>query len=414
MLAEPARRGKRRARVYAPPVLQAGTALARDPDPGRAAAEAAAAALAVCGVDRADAALLFVAGPGADAARAAEAATAVLGSPAMAAVTAHGVLAAGLEEEDRAAVSVLALAGIEATPFRLEQLAGAEEAAGAELEAALQRSTRCGDLAVLMADPVALDLPRLLASIDEVLPPRALVGSAAAVGPRGPEGLLWCGREVAAGGACGLVLHLDEPARISVSHGCRPITERMHVTRVEGHWVLEIDGRPALEVYRDAAGSLLGSDLVRAGGRLLVALPRGPIRTDFVVRHVTGFAPERQAFALADPLRSGSPLQLALRDGDLAREDLQRALAVAGGPAAAALYLSCSGRGQSLFRHAGLETATVARALGPTPLAGMFGSFQFGPIADATELHTYSAILTLLAVKKGAGLDSSTFPVGKS
>lgn len=387
-------------------VLQAGTALARDDDPARAAAVAAAAALEACGTDRADAALLFVAGPSADASRAVAGAAAVLGTQTIAGATAHGVLAGSLEEEDRPAVSVLALAGIEATPFRLEHLAGAEEAAGEELEAALQRSTRLGDLVVLLADPVALDMPRLLGSIDEVLPPRALVGAAAAVGSRGQAaGLLWSGREVAAGSACGLVLHLDEPARIFVSHGCRPITELLHATRVEGHWLLEIDGRPALEVYREAAGSLLGSDLERAGGRLLVALPRGRIGTDFVVRHVTGFAPERQAFALTDLLRPGAPLRLALRDGDLAREDLQRALAVADAPAAAALYLSCPGRGQRLFRHAGLETATVANALGATPLAGMFGSFQFGPVARTTELHTYAAILTMLELGRG-GRDS--------
>lgn len=384
-----------------PGVLRAGTAIARDDDPARAAAVAAAAALAACGTERADAALLFVSGPGADAGRAAAGAAAILATQAVVASTAHGVLAGSLDEEERPAVSALVLAGIDATPFRLEHLAGAEEAAGGELEAALQRSTRSGDLAVLLADPVALDLPRLLGSIDEVLPPRALVGAAAAVASRGSAGRLWCGREVAAGGACGLVLHLDEPARISVSHGCRPITDVLHATRVEGHWLLEIEGRPALELYREAAGSLLGSDLGRAGGRLLVALPRGPLGTDFVVRRVTGFAPERQALALAEPLRPGAPLRFALRDADFAREDLQHALAAADGPAAAALYLSCPGRGHRLFRHAGLETATVANALGATPMAGMFGSFQFGPVADATELHTYAAVLAILPFHDG-------------
>jgi small ligand-binding sensory domain FIST len=53
-----------------------------------------------------------------------------------------------------------------------------------------------------------------------------------------------------------------------------------------------------------------------------------------------------------------------------------------------------------LFRHAGLETATVANALGTTPIAGMFGSFQFGPVAASTELHTYAAVLTMLDVEK--------------
>jgi small ligand-binding sensory domain FIST len=385
-------------------VLKAGTALARDDDPARAAAAASAAALEACGTDRAEAALLFVSGPRSDAGRAAAGAAAVLGTQAIAAAAAHGVLGGGAEEEARTAACVLVLSGVEATPFRLEHLAGAEEAGGAELEAALQRSSRPGDLVILLADPVALDLPRLIGSLDEVLPPRALIGLAAAVGPRGPTGLLWCGREIAAGGACGLVLGLDEPARICVSHGCRPITERLYVTRTDGHWIVELEGRPALELYREAAGKLLGSDLPRAGGSLLVALPRGPLPEDFVVRHVTGFAPERQAFALAEPLRSGVFLRFALRDADLAREDLRSSLGVLDAPAAAALYLSCPGRGQRLFRHAGLETATAAQALGATPLVGAFGSSQFGPVSARTEIHTYAAITALLGVENRVGV----------
>ena len=93
--------------------------------------------------------------------------------------------------------------------------------------------------------------------------------------------------------------------------------------------------------------------------------------------------------------KPGAPLRLALRDADLAREDLRRALAGAA-PAAAALLLGCSGRGRGLFRHAGLEAALVARALGATPLAGAFGAFPLGPAAGASALHAYAAVLALL------------------
>jgi len=374
-------------------VIRASAALARDDDPGRAAAAAAEKARAALG--SVDAALVFAAGYGAGARHAANAAADALAAPAVAGAVGHGVLAGGDEEEERPAVAILALAGLDATPFRLADLAGAEEAAGAELEAALGRSAREGDLVVLLADPVALDVRRLLAGCDEVLAPGSLVGAAAAIGPDGRPGLVWTGREAVASGACGLVLHLPQPARVVVGHGCRPITDPLPVTRADGHWVLELAGRPALDVYREAAGAPLAADLRRAGELVVAALPRGR-GDEFVVRPVAGFAPERRAFALAEDLRLGTPLRLALRDADLAREDLARALATASAPAAAALYLSCSGRGRGLFRHAGLEAAVVAHALGATPLAGLFGSFQFGPVAGATELHTYAAVLALL------------------
>lgn len=373
-------------------MIRAGAALSRHADPARAAAEAAAGARAAAG--DADAALVFAAGHGEGAARAAAAAVEALGTRAVAGAAAHGVLAGCDEEEERPAVAVLALAGLAATPFRMPDLAGLEDAAGDELAAALGRPAAPGDLVVLFVDPVALDLRRLLGACDAVLPPGALVGAAAAIGPDGRAGLAWSGREVLAGGACGLVLHLPRPARVLVPQGCRPITDPLPVTRSDGHWVLELGGRPALDVYREVAGAPLAADLRRSAERVVVALPRGASDT-WVARPVAGFAPARRAFALAEDLKPGAPLRLALRDADLAREDLRRALAGAA-PAAAALLLGCSGRGRGLFRHAGLEAALVARALGATPLAGAFGAFPLGPAAGASALHAYAAVLALL------------------
>lgn len=374
-------------------MIRAGASLVRDDDPARAARGAAEAAAAEAGA--VDAALVFAAGYGPEIRRVAAAAREALGTAAVAGAGAHGVLAGAEEEEERPAVAVLALAGLAATPFRMPDLAGAEDAAGAELEGALGRSAAEGDLVVLLADPVALDPPRLLAACDEVVPPGALVGAAAAIAADGRPAPVWTGREPAPNGACGLVLHLPRAARIVVGHGCRPITPPLAVTRSDGHWVLELDGRPALDVFRDAAGPLLGADLRRSAELLVAALPRGDAG-EFVVRTVAGVAPERRAFALAEDLRPGTPLRLALRDADLAREDLAGALAAGATPAAAALYLGSSGRGRALFRHAGLEAAVVAHALGATPVAGLFGSFQLAPVARRTELHTYAAVLALL------------------
>jgi len=199
-----------------------------------------------------------------------------------------------------------------------------------------------------------------------------------------------------------------------LSQGCRPITETLRVTRAEGHWILELDGRPALDVYREVARQPLAADLRRAADRLVVALPRPRSPEErraqpgepagYVARNLAGFAPERRAFALVEELRPGACIRLALRDADLAREDLKRALdgmrsgeqPDCGQGAALGLYLSCSGRGRGLFRHAGLETAYVAQALEPAPVGGMFGAFQFGPVAGSTELLTYAGVLALL------------------
>jgi small ligand-binding sensory domain FIST len=386
-----------------PSMLRGGSGLSTDPDPVKAVREACERALAATSAAGASAAFVFAAGHEGAEERLARGAVEVLGTRAVAGVVAHGVLAGAVEEQERPAAAALVLSALDATPFLLAELSGAEDAAGGELEAALGRSAREGDLLVLFADALALDLPRLVHALGDVLPPGALVGAGSATGTSARGAPPWCGTRLATAGACGLVLHLPAPPRTLLCQGCRPITEPLAVTRCDGHWLLELEGRPALDVYREAAGAPLAADLRRAVERLLVALPRG--ETDgFVARSVTGFDSDRRAFALAEALRAGARIRLALRDGDLAREDLARTLAAAGDPPAAGIYLSGSSRGARLFRHAGLESAYVARALGGAPVAGGFGSFQLGPIGGASELFTHAGVLVLLPGSERAGI----------
>ncbi len=186
-----------------------------------------------------------------------------------------------------------------------------------------------------------------------------------------------------------------------MSQGCRPITDPFTATRVEGNWILELDGKPALDVYREIAREPLAADLRHAAARLLAAIPlqarrRGDAGDAWIARRLAGFAPERRAFALPEPLRVGTVLRFALRDADLAREDLSRALAGVGGPASAGLHLSSFARGRALFQHPGLESALVASALAPAPVAGLYGSFEIAPLAGSLEHLAHAAILVAL------------------
>jgi hypothetical protein len=91
---------------------------------------------------------------------------------------------------------------------------------------------------------------------------------------------------------------------VAVSQGCRPITDPFTATRVEGNWILELDGKPALDVYREVAREPLAADLRHAAERLLVAIPRrardrGETGDAWVARRIAGFAPGT-ALAQAD------------------------------------------------------------------------------------------------------------------
>jgi len=380
---------------------RAGAGISSESNPAGAARAAARAALAAARMDRADAALLFATPDHAPAlAELLDAARDELGTDPVGA-TAQGVLIAGEACERGPGVAVLALAGIEAEPFLLTEVAGAEHRAGEALAHRLDAPPAGGDLVILLPDPYAVAPAALLAGIAPALGAARVVG-AGAVDGRGTPPAQWAEGEIATGAVAGVVLRSAAPPRIGVTQACRPVTGPLQVTRSDGHWILEIEGRPALDVFRETVRGPLAEDLRRAAAFVFVALPEpgdpeaALSRGDYRVRNVAGFS-ERGAIAVAEPVRTGERIAFVLREPHGARDDLKRMLAelVAGGPADFGVYLDCCARGAALFDVPGLEAAYLQEALGALPLVGMLGAYEIGPVRGRTEILTYTAILAL-------------------
>jgi small ligand-binding sensory domain FIST len=380
-------------------MLRTGVGFSKQSDARSAGREAAEGALAAAG--RAEAALLLAtpahAGqlPGLLAA-----ASDALGTRAVVGASVHGVLAGGREHEGGPAVAVLAAAGMPAEPFLIPDLAGEEALAGEQIAELLESAPRPEDLVIALPDPRALRPDALLDGLARSLGEATVVG-AGAMGAVADPPLQWCGERIVSGALAGLVLRGARRPRIGVTQACRPATGLLTVTRVRGNWILELDGRPALEVYRETAGEPLAEDLRRAAAHVLVALPRDAGETlapgSYLVRNVAGFAISENAFAIPEQLPPGRRIALAHRDPEVAREDLKAMLAgLAGGAPAGALYFDCCARGAGFFGVQDLEAAYLEQALGPTPLLGLFGSCEIGPIGGRTELLTYTGVLALL------------------
>jgi small ligand-binding sensory domain FIST len=363
---------------------------------GREAAESALTA-----VGRAEAALLFATPTHAAGLPDLLAAAAdVLGTRAVVGASVHGMLAAGREYEGGPAVALLAVAGLPAEPFLVPDLSGEEALAGEQIAALLSQAPRAEDLVIVLPDPRALRPEPLLEGLARALGEAAVVG-AGAMGALSDPPLQWCRERVESGALAGLVLRGVRPPRIGVTQACRTATELFTVTRVRGNWILELDGRPALDVYRETAREPLAADLRRAAAHLLVALPRDPGETlapgSYLVRNVAGFATSENAFAIPERLAPGRRIALAHRDPEAARDDLKAMLAgLSGGSPAGALYFDCCARGAGFFGVQDLEAAYLEQALGPVPWLGVFGSCEIGPIGSRTELLTYTGVLALL------------------
>lgn len=382
------------------PRVPAGVGISRQLHVQAAVEEAARAALEP--IDTADTALLFAAPGAADELPGMlDAAVACLGTDRIVGATAHGVLGSGQEIEQESGLAILALAGVESLPFLLADPSGQEREACREIAAGLDGGPRPEDLVVLLPDPRSFDPDAFLPALREHLAPARVVGAGSG-DPLSGQPLQWCGRSLESGGVAGLVIRGRRPARIGVTQACRPVTRPLTVTRAQGHWLLELDGRPALEVFREAAQGALARDLRRAAAFVLVALPADPddaslAAGSYRVRQVVGFEEKANAFAMAESAKPGDRLALVLREPESARADLKDMLARVEPPERGfGLYFDCCARGAGFFGVAGLEAAYLESRLGALPLAGMFGSCEIGPIGGRTELLTYTGVLALV------------------
>ncbi len=383
-------------------MIRAGVGISSNADAGLAAEGASADALRRAGIETAEAALVVVtAACGGAIPTAIEIACAALGTRCVAGASAHSVMGAGLEASQTPAVAVLAFAGLEAEAFWVDDLRGEEGRAGAEIAGQLSSELRSDDLVLVMPDGPGLLARPLVDGLRRHLAPATTVGfGAAEVGHA--AGLCWKGAKAEAGGIAGLVLRPPRCPRVRATPAFRTVGGPCRVTRARGNWILALDGRPALEVYRARAREPLAADLRRAARFLLLAVVRGDDASQsqsLLARHVVGFDEERGAISLPEALRSGDRVAFVLRDEASAREQLSKAFCELGSETPdLALYLGCRG---ATFGHPGLEAGYLETAYPGGAVLGVRGAFQIGPAAPLDrggreELLSYSGVLALI------------------
>ena len=159
---------------------------------------------------------------------------------------------------------------------------------------------------------------------------------------------------------------------------------------------MEIDGRPALDVFKEEIGEMLARNLERCANFIYAALPVGGSDTgDYLVRNLMGIDPNKGWIAIGDQIESGDGIMFTKRDRSTANADLvqmlQRLKKRITRPIQGGLYFSCLSRGHNLFGDAGIEMAVLRDILGDIPLAGFFAN---GEICR-DRLYGYTGVLTL-------------------
>lgn len=363
--------------------------------------DAALRALERSGADHAALALVFCAGDAwAEAHALLHAVRRVTGARAVVGCSGAGVLTEAREVEGQAAVAVLVVSDerLVVTPFLVERQGSAS--LGANLAPTISPTLAEGGCILVLPDVMGLHPAALLDGLEAELGFVPVLGAVAAGAPL----FELFNVDAARGALAGLAVSGPLPV-IGVAQGCAPIGAPYVITRAEGNVVHEIGSRPALDVLREAIGSIPGGErrVERAGifAGLAMDPAKSPLeRGDFLVRNLAGADPRRGAIAVAETVKVGQTIQFQIRDAEASREDLGATLdgvaeRLGGRRPEFGCYFNCAGRGQGLYGVADHDVTLIRDRLGEFPLVGFFGNGEFAPVGRRNFFHTYTGALVV-------------------
>ena len=201
---------------------------------------------------------------------------------------------------------------------------------------------------------------------------------------------------VTEGGISGVLFAPEVPVATGLSQGCAPIGESHVVSDSVDNVIIGLDGRHALDVFKDDIGEVLARDLNKVAGYIHAAFPiEGSDTGDYVVRNLIGIDPARGWLAVGDSVEPGSRVMFVRRDPESAEGDLMdmldRMKRRVAAPPRGGVYISCGARGANMFGEAGREMELIHDRLGAFPLIGFYAG---GEISNS-RLYAYTGVLTL-------------------
>jgi small ligand-binding sensory domain FIST len=300
-----------------------------------------------------------------------------------------GICSPGTETYECPGLAVM-VAALPTDSFRVfSPIAGASQGFGAEIGSWIAR--RRPAVGVVHSDPRCPELDDTIAALSEGSSTFLVGGITSA-----RQLPVQIAGRIVQGGVSGVLLAQDVIIAAGLSQGCSRIGPIHSVTEAQGNIVMAIDGRPALDVFKEEIGDLLSRDLRKVPGLIFAGFPIADSESDgFLVRNLLAIDVERKWLTFRRAVKPGDQILFCRRDTQNAVADLKRMLddvkQRSGNMPQAALYFSCVMRGANLFGPESEELRLVRQALGDIPLVGFFAS---GEISN-NRLHEYTGVLAL-------------------
>jgi small ligand-binding sensory domain FIST len=204
--------------------------------------------------------------------------------------------------------------------------------------------------------------------------------------------------QVTGGGLSGVMFAPSLEVVTCLSQGCVPLAGSHLISDCVENIVIGLDGRPALDVFKEDIGEDLAGDLAKVAGLVHAALPiEGSDSGDYLVRSLVGIDPERGWLAIGEQVETGRRIFFVRRDPLSAEIDMRNRLESLKSrfnkKPRAALYYSCVGRGPSMFGTEGRELSLIEDVFADVPLVGFFGNGEI----SYNRLYGFTGVLTLIA-----------------
>ena len=323
----------------------------------------------------------------------------------------QGVVANDELTEDGFALGMMGLGGSDllcATAFEREIQDGSKEK-GRRLGRTLRRDLASEPkVVVLIYDPLCgADVEAVLEGVRLEIDCPIIGGAAGQPWGYPRETFQYWNREVFSHGVLGMALSGTIGLEIGLCHGTVASGIASVVTKVSGNHVLELDGRPAGDVWRETTGCRR-EDLVHQSHFATWALglertsPSGQVQ--HLIRGAFGFDPKTDAIILQAAVPEGTRVMLQHRTSEkvlggtevmaeelIGRLGARRPFAVLGFECAARTF-PFLGEANTRKEHERLRARIGADAA----WLGMMAWGEIGPCADRPAFHNYSFPLLVL------------------
>lgn len=299
-----------------------------------------------------------------------------------------GVCATGREYLDEAAI--VAMVG-DFEPDSFHVFSGIASTADVD-NVALKCGGSAPNFAIVHADPYNRHVAELVSGLAGKVESGFLVGGLTSSRRQN----LQVADGVVEGGLSGVSFADSVTVATRLTQGCSPIGAKHVITASQQNVIISLDGRAALDVFKEDIGEALGRDLNRVGGLIFAGLPiAGSDTGDYLVRNLVGIDPTNGLIAIGELVQPGASVIFCRRDAKTAGEDMARMLeSIRQGMYSSprgGIYYSCLGRGASLFGPDSEELKMIRDKLGGFPLVGFFCN---GEISH-NRLYGYTGVLTV-------------------